>query len=347
MEPLNIVEIETRWGYRSFELYNADITQLDFNVDLLAFSAATYSLHPVAGTVIAALEENCGVSAAELAADPPFNFRRSLGCWVSESVQNSQFDRLLCAEVIGGDLDVAEVLENLFVAVSILELKHVPSRSLALPVLGAGRLGLDPEAVIDCLLESSIRFLKRSEHLERIIFVEMDEKRAMQLDAAMNKSLGRVKLVLPKGELIANIRSEILKTVDRAERDALLPDSRLLSEVRRIVASENSRSFELGILGRKVTEVVVDDIVKESGSIDLYKKIEQTAQLGIAPWVCSYLHVLRVFGNESAHERDRGSRTPVAIDESDLALCFFCLSQTLSFYLGWREGQKAAAESVS
>jgi hypothetical protein len=284
------------------------------------------------------------VKVGELAAVCPYDFRKSLGCWVSESLGSSQFDRLLCAEVTGGDLNVAEVLENLFVVIAILEMKEIHIRSLALPVLGSGILGIDPEKVIDCLLESSVRFLTRSEHLERIVFVEMDGERAAQLDAAMNKSLGRVKLVLPRGELIANIRSEILKTVDRAERDALLPDSKLLSEVRRIVASENSRSFELGILGRKVTEVVVDDIVKESGSIDLYGKIEKTAQLGIAPWIRSYLHVLRVFGNESAHERTSGARTPVAIDESDLALCFFCLSQTLSFYLSWREGAKEGPE---
>ena len=52
MIKLNQVEIESPWGYRSFELYNGDITQLNTNVDLLAISAFKNSFKPSPGSVI-------------------------------------------------------------------------------------------------------------------------------------------------------------------------------------------------------------------------------------------------------------------------------------------------------
>ena len=56
------------------------------------------------------------------------------------------------------------------------------------------------------------------------------------------------------------------------------------------------------------------------------------ATRGIADWIRSYLHLLRVLGNESAHQKRRETRTPVSVDERDLALCMFCLLRVLEFY---------------
>ena len=39
MQAINFIEIETKSGYRSFELHCDDITDLEFDVDLLVISA--------------------------------------------------------------------------------------------------------------------------------------------------------------------------------------------------------------------------------------------------------------------------------------------------------------------
>jgi hypothetical protein len=38
--------------------------------------------------------------------------------------------------------------------------------------------------------------------------------------------------------------------------------------------------------------------------------IEDLVARGVADWVRNYIHTLRVFGNESAHEKGRGNRIP-------------------------------------
>jgi len=47
MMSVNLVEIEAMSGFRTFELYQGDITLLDFKVDLSAISAFANDYSPV------------------------------------------------------------------------------------------------------------------------------------------------------------------------------------------------------------------------------------------------------------------------------------------------------------
>jgi hypothetical protein len=60
---------------------------------------------------------------------------------------------------------------------------------------------------------------------------------------------------------------------------------------------------------------------------------------GVADWICRYLHTLRVFENESAHEKGHERRTPPALSEADIALCFFCILRVLDFWVETRRGR--------
>ena len=82
MEALNHIDIETRSGYRSFELHQGDITDLPFNVDLMCVSAFSGAYDPVPGTVIGALN-NKGVNVGQLAEDCLFDYKDSFGAWIS------------------------------------------------------------------------------------------------------------------------------------------------------------------------------------------------------------------------------------------------------------------------
>ena len=62
------------------------------------------------------------------------------------------------------------------------------------------------------------------------------------------------------------------------------------------------RSFEAGVLARRLIEHVVDDLIRSAGGkpgTDLFKKIESLHNRNAAQWISSYMHVLRIFGNES------------------------------------------------
>jgi hypothetical protein len=79
MERLNLIEIETRWGYRTFELYHGDITQLDEPVDLLVISALPNNYDPIPNTVVWALQERWSIIVGDLAQHPEFDFRHIFG----------------------------------------------------------------------------------------------------------------------------------------------------------------------------------------------------------------------------------------------------------------------------
>jgi hypothetical protein len=210
-------------------------------------------------------------------------------------------------------------------------------------VLGAGKQGLHPEEVLSVVLPKALEYLKRSPSVERILFVEKNRERVACLNRKMNSMLGRIKVVLPKGPLISHVRSEILRELNA---DLALPHPTaegLFKDIRRVVLNERSRSHEIGVLARRLVETVATRVVGPGKEIDLFQKVENTANSGVAPWIRGYLHVLRVFGNESVHERDPKGRWPETIEESDLGLCLFCMLRILVFN---REYRDRAADAV-
>jgi hypothetical protein len=87
-------------------------------------------------------------------------------------------------------------------------------------------------------------------------------------------------------------------------------------DLRRIIASEMCQGFELEIGARRLVEFLVNDLMADRKRSELYKRIDALGQLGIADWICSYRHVLRIFGNESAHQRQRAGRVPISIPQA-------------------------------
>lgn len=337
MNLLNLIEVETPWGYRTYELHHGDITQLDLKVDVLAISAFKGNYAPDPATVIGALHRKSGVSVEALSAQREYDFVDALGCWVAKAPAGANFERLLCAEFVGGKFDLGEVIENVFVVLSMLGLKGVRTQTLALPALGAGNQQQSLSVVIKALLDSSQKHMNHSPHLKRVLFVEYNKERADELDRAMNDTLGRVKVVLPKGAAFDGVRREILATIEEAAALAGPANRELFNHARRLIGADDTRSFELGIIARRLVEFMVDDLLRDRGKFDLFGKIDALRKLKIADWIMSYMHVLRVLGNEAAHEKDRESRKPASIVEADMALCLYCLHRLLEFWVDFRD----------
>jgi hypothetical protein len=333
MKPLNLIDIETPWGYRSFELHHRDLTELDFKVDVLAVSAFSKNYEPVPNTVIGALHDKCQIDMKALAEDPEYDLVDAFGCWVAKTVPDTKFDRIVCVESFDEDAQLGEVLENLFIVLSILGLKGISVETLALPILGAGNQGLEPEMVIKALLNCSLKYLNHSPNTRRILFVEISEERAHKLDEAMNDVLDRVKLVIPKGELYKGLRNDIANSLKRGRTMVGDAGYAFFGDAIRLIESDQIRSFEIGMIARRIIECIVNDFLRGRKSPFELDKIDALSQLGVAGWITSYLHVLRIFGNESAHEKDKPNRKPASINEADMALCLFCLQRVLDFWL--------------
>jgi hypothetical protein len=338
MRRLNVLGLETRSGYRTMELFEGDVTSLQQHADVLVVSSYVGDYAPVPGTVIGALEAQLKVSVAGLSRTPAYDFRDSLGVWISRRLDVAPFTRILCAELTGQPLATGEVLENVFVGLSILEAKGGQIGSVVLPLLGTGSQGLDEETVIRSLLHAGELFLGRSLGAQTLRFVEHDTGRAERLANAMDKVLGRVTVSLPKQELVESLRQDIRNRLYQATALFELPDSSLRNDWLGLLAASEVRSFELGVLSRRLLEVLVTKLMGASKE-PLYSRIRALETSGkVAPWICGYMHVLRHLGNEAAHETAAASdREPPRLETVDLALGLFCVERLLEFWLGFHE----------
>ena len=79
---------------------------------------------------------------------------------------------------------------------------------------------------------------------------------------------------------------------------------------------------------------MVNNLIRSSGGtpgIDLFKKTETLHNRNIAQWISSYMHVLRIFGNESADERNQG-RVANELTENDFIISLFFLNRVLQIW---------------
>ena len=123
MKPsLNYIEIETKSGYRSFELHQGDITDLPFDVDMMCVSAFAGSYAPTPGTVIGALDKK-GVSVKQLAKNCLYDYKDSFGVWISKQLEGRTYKYILCLEMKGTRFELKEAIWNLISVLSELEFR--------------------------------------------------------------------------------------------------------------------------------------------------------------------------------------------------------------------------------
>lgn len=344
---VNAVDIESRWGLRTFELRQGSLLDLDETADLLAVSAFsdtldTFAVDPeayvfVSHTIIGALHQNAGIDVAALRAKPALDLRPALGCWFSEVTTSTKIKRILCIEDIGRRVDARTAIHDAFVALAVAEAKGIVASTFVLPLLGAGDAKHDPATIVAELLIHARKHLVESHHVKRIVFVERDPEKTRTIDTAMDDALARVRVSLPRGQVADAIRAEIAQAVEIA--NAVVPDGhrRVLSDFARLVGSPEARSFEIGLVARRLVEAVVADVFgKAPKGFDLVKNIDSLAERHVADWIRSYMHVLRVLGNESAHERQIDARHPPTVTDADLSVVLLCAKRVIEFWIDHR-----------
>lgn len=342
MPPINFIEIKTKSGYSEFELHAGDITNLGFEVDLIAISAYKGSYVPNFGSVIESFDKQ-GIDVESLAEKPLLDLRDSFGTWVSEPFKNQNFKNLICLEIRGTGFTFEEAIRNLFSVLSVLEIRGYKNKSIALPLLGTGSQRINPKDIVPILVNQALDFLMHARYLKKVIFVVRDEEQAEELNKVMDAILGRSNVRVSKGPMIDGLKSEILQELDKVEKLGIT--NYHFTELQCIVTGE-CRSFELGINSRKMVELILADISPDfSQSNSLLHNIRLLDNLGIAKWVQSYMHVLREFGNAEAHSASSAKRNPETMSAKDLEVCLFCLQRVLDFYINFKK-QKETAPTV-
>ncbi len=147
----------------------------------------------------------------------------------------------------------------------------------------------------------------------------------------MNEVLGRKEIKSPNGELANILKKDIARLTN-----LIIPiaqDPSVFKDLKRIIASD-FRSFDFGAIARKTVEYIIGDLYPQTKKQhELIKKIEALNEKGVALWIISYFHLIRVFGNEAVHHKDAKDRKPQYIDVQDLELGMYGLLRILDFYL--------------
>ena len=338
MRSLNVLGVETVRGFRTVELFEGDLTALEFAVDVLVLSAYAGSYSPVSGSLIESLEVRLGLRVADCAHRPALDLRDALGTWISEELTPPvPFARVLAVEMRGSPRPLGEALDNVFASLMLLSAKGVRTRTIALPLLGAGSQRLDSGHIAQELVSRAKVYLDLAPHTSRLIFVERDTTRAEEVARAIDQALGRHKVNLPQEQLVGALRQDVMHRLQHAST-LFAPDCLdIRDEWLRLLQQREIRAADFGVSGRKFVELMLSRLRVPQQK--LYERIRALERLGtVAPWICAYMHVLRHLGNETAHNSAMDvSRQPPTIAPADLTAGMFCLERLLDFWQGYSE----------
>lgn len=321
---------DTGRGYCTISIAHDDITLLT-DVDAIVISAFAGSYAPVKGTMIEALEKAHPIVVAHLAAEAELDLRQALGEWVSKELTNLPF-RLVIGVEVRGRLPWREALANVFATVMLLEAKNKAIRSLAMPMLGTGRVRLDSESVASVILENGLGLLQRSSALEKLMIVEQDLRKFQMLESGLEKLFARSTSSILCDGIVQGLKEEVLEAIVSAI-PALRSGSSLRNDWIVVLQRHDIRSFELGVLSRRTLEAILDAL-EVPGGTNISARIQTFADSGAPRYIISYMHLIRVIGNVAAHFPGDMLAPPTS---QDLAIAMMCVSRLLRYVTSIRQ----------
>ena len=345
MLPNDIFVLETNFGEKVIEFRNQDITKLKDKVDILVVSVFRGGYKPTPGTLVNALLTGCSVSLKDEAEKPFLNLKENMNTWFSRELDTQGFSRLLVVEMRSkyGDepFNLLETFNNIFGSLAVADVRGIKIKTVAMTLLGTGQQGLEPKDVMPTLLEESKRALKTISNLEKIIYCERSEAKAIIVYEALNDALQRTNIKFTPEQLqtiidpILKDLSKKLRKVARAQKES--------EQVQRIISAWNEYVLKRGFVTSQFGQfcrLFLENFLlyykwrkEEKNTVSGINNI--VSRENFSPWVQQYLHMLRVTGNTYAHERK--DYVPSQTEQKDIIIALNSLLRILEF---WGENLK-------
>lgn len=335
-QTINSVSVETPSGYRSFQLVQGDIAALP--TDLLICSSHPDEHRPLDGQIIRRLRERYGVALQQACRFLSLDH----DCWTSfhpapAGLSYTHALVLRMPEPVSkneGNVLFDNAIQGTFAAAAALELMDYRFPVVSIPLLYNRQLE-NRVAGAEALIRRATAWLKQSAHTHTIQMVFCDTRDMACWDEAMNRSLGRSYVSGGSNKLVAGLCSEVLGLL------AGTPDPRLANAIgplRGALAQADKLYVEhIGAFGRKLVELMLRHLLPKLGlrhTNVLANNIDElTKSHRVAPWIVSYMHTLRIFGNECVHSRDQiSSYQPARVDTGDLVIALSTIRSLLAFW---------------
>ncbi len=183
MNVLYTATVSTAHGDKTISVISGSATELTERVDILTTSAFKRNYAPVPGTLLGALYKS-GIDVAELSLEPHLDLREICNVWLSKKTDGS-IGRIGCLEMRGFDRytseNVLKCIKAYFQMLDIAATSGVVMKTVAMPLLGSGNQAISSKLTLIPIINECIAFLRRNESCERILFVEIDPDRALEL----------------------------------------------------------------------------------------------------------------------------------------------------------------------
>lgn len=334
VETSNSVVIETPTGYKTFKLVFGDITTV--STDLLVVSTHSNLDFEASGLVLDRLWDQHDVVVDR--AQRWLTLGEDLWTCFQEQHAPTPFSGLLtiCLPQILHQPDPLpffdRAMRGVFASCASLEYMGCSYPVVSLPVLYGQRLVAKhyPEAV-KSLIRHALDWLKQSKGTKVVQFVIFEAQKKEAWNEAMDQCLGRFPISAAADQVLQSLCLDLAQQLT----SHTFPE---LQEPLAELAGDLSHPDKISIesicnSGRKLVEAMLDVVLRQqaTGKIksanfnSIATDIDDLRNRGrIAPWIASYMHSLRIFGNHTAHyQNDALTYRPNRLSRGDIvsALC--------------------------
>ena len=336
---VNVISIPTTHGIKTIEVYSGDITNSILQTDLLIISAFANNYSPRRNSLIGHLYFQKNIDVQKHSIQPEIDFRSSLKTWVSQQLEDKLIKRLLCVEDLNEMNDLEMVFTNIFATAALANYKGIHIESIMMPLLGSGNQNNDMANTLKYLIPASIEALSKNAELQTIYFIEKDQRKADHINSVINDILNRSKeqqremLDSQLFDLYNDILKKLLSIKTSSKK---FQSNNTINNLIAKILSKKIRFYEIGILSRKIVELLMREMTQGSNVTTINDQIYYLQNnYNVASWMTSYIHVLKNLSNYAAHEMNP-EIFPQIITEKDRIVFSYSLNRFLEFYLDFK-----------